>query len=49
MEHGWGINGREQTLGDGDLNVPLNFQNRSWQCLAVLEPFKMNMKAAWRG
>ena len=29
MEHGWGINGREQTLGNGDLKVPLHLQNRS--------------------
>ena len=29
MEHGWGINSREQTLENGDLKVPLNLQNRS--------------------
>ena len=28
MEHGWGINGREQMLENGDLKVPLNLQNR---------------------
>ena len=29
MEHGWGINSREQLLENGDLKVPLNLQNRS--------------------
>ena len=29
MEHRWGINGRGQTLENGDLEVPLNLQNRS--------------------
>ena len=29
MEHGWGINSREQKLESGDLKVPLNLQNRS--------------------
>ena len=29
MEHGWGINSRGQMLGNGDLKVPLNLQNRS--------------------
>ena len=29
MEHGWGINCREQTLENGDLKAPLNLQNRS--------------------
>ena len=29
MEHGWGINGREQTMENGDLKVPLNLQNHS--------------------
>ena len=29
MEHGWGINSREQMLETGDLKVPLNLQNRS--------------------
>ena len=29
MEHGWGINSREQMLENGDLKVPLNLQNRS--------------------
>ena len=29
MEHGWGINSREQRLENGGLNVPLNLQNRS--------------------
>ena len=26
----WGINSREQLLGNGDLKVPLNLQNRSF-------------------
>ena len=29
MEHGWGINGREHMLENGDLKVPLHLQNRS--------------------
>ena len=29
MEHGWGINGREQMFENGDLKVPLNLRNRS--------------------
>ena len=29
MEHGWGINSREQRLENCDLKVPLNLQNRS--------------------
>ena len=29
MEHGWGINSREQMLENGDLKVPLNLQSRS--------------------
>ena len=28
MEHGWGINGREQILEVGDLKAPLHLQNR---------------------
>ena len=29
MEHGWGINSRQQMLENSDLKVPLNLQNRS--------------------
>ena len=29
LEHGWGINSREQMLENRDLKVPLNWQNRS--------------------
>ena len=29
LEHGWGINGREQLLENGDLQVPLHLQNKS--------------------
>ena len=36
MEHGWGINSREQMLENGDVKFK-----------AALESFEMKMKAAW--
>ena len=45
MERGWGINGREQTLENGDLKAPLHLQNRSLTVQGhVIESFEMKMK-----
>ena len=49
MEHGWGINSREQMLENGDLKVPLNLQvGLFYISVPRLESFEMKMRAAWR-
>ena len=49
MEHGWGINRREQMLENGDLKVPLNLQvGLFYISVPRLESFEMKMRAAWR-
>ena len=48
MEHGWGINGREQILEVGDLKAPLHLQNRSLTVRGRIRVIRDEDESCWK-